>query len=67
MGNGLESNEVDFEVDGDQTGKQWRRLTISVMLVFTWAYRMCTGYRMYSVPGGLNHNACERVLYSAAF
>ena len=22
------------------------------------------GYRMYSVPGRLNHNACKRVLYS---
>ena len=37
MGNGLESNEVDFEVDVGPDQEPMGQLTISVMLVYTWA------------------------------
>ena len=55
-----ESNEVDFKVnagpDREPMGTTNHLCDSGVQVGF--------GNRMYSVPGGLGHNACERVLFS---
>ena len=59
-GDGLVSNKVDYEMD---VGPDWEQLQITndfceaVVLVGL-------GNGTYSVPGGLGHDACEKVLYS---
>ena len=60
MGKGFESNQVEFEVDA---GPDREPMETTNHLCDA-GVQVGFGYRMYSVPGGLSHNACERVLYS---
>ena len=57
MGYGLESKEVDYKVHAVPDQETTNHLCDAGLHVGF-------GYRMYSVPGGLSHNACGRVLYS---
>ena len=63
MGNDLESKEVDFEVNA-RPDREPMEMTNHLRDA---GVHVGFGYRMYSVQRGLSHNACKRVLYSAAF
>ena len=63
MGNGLESNKVDFKVD---VGPDREPMEMTNHLCDA-GVRVSFGYRMYSIQGGLSHNACKSFLLSAAF
>ena len=56
VGNGLESNEVDFKMDAGPDREPNCLRDAGVHVGF--------GYRMDSIQRGLSHNACKRVLYS---
>ena len=60
VGNGLESNEVDFKVDA---GPDMEPVEISNCLCDA-GLHVGFGYRMDSIQRGLSHNASNRVLYS---
>ena len=54
MGNGIESNEVDFKVDA---GLDRQQMQISNHLRHAGVH-VSFGYRMNSIQSGLSHNAC---------
>ena len=60
MGNGFETNEVNFKVDA---GPDREPMEITNQLHDAGVH-VGFGYKMYSIQGGLSRNACKIVLYS---
>ena len=60
MGNGLERNEVDFEVNAGP-GREPMETTNHLHDA---GVHINFGNSMYNVPGGLSPKVCKRVLYS---